>query len=264
MENYSTILGFQPVHSQGGYHERRPSGPDRRNITSSGDRTSHAEQLHAARPKTRRSPSVVSCSAGGRSGRKRTPARQEKPCTAQTAAKTSANNPVFCQFCGTRVAPLPPFEIPSAARPFARYSADKKIAGVCGGVARYFDLDSSLVRAIWLLCVLLAAPDCWSISSSGSPCRSIPAPHAVPHKPRMPNENRSDHPCSTRLTIPGQGPRIEVALESLRAIPESTAGASFMLAPAPSCVLCRAARTGSGLGGLRRKKADRAQCSARA
>ena len=65
-------------------------------------------------------------------------------------------NPVFCQFCGTRVAPAAPFGIPSAARPFARYSADKKIAGVCGGVARYFDLDSSLVRAIWLLCVLLA------------------------------------------------------------------------------------------------------------
>jgi phage shock protein C len=40
-------------------------------------------------------------------------------------------------------------------RRFARYSADKKIAGVCAGVARYFDLDSSLVRAVWLLCVFL-------------------------------------------------------------------------------------------------------------
>jgi phage shock protein C len=53
------------------------------------------------------------------------------------------------------VARGPVFAMPSPHRPFARYSADKKIAGVCGGVARYFGLDSSLVRAIWLLSVLL-------------------------------------------------------------------------------------------------------------
>ena len=39
--------------------------------------------------------------------------------------------------------------------PFARFSADKKIAGVCAGVARYLDIDATLVRAVWLLCVLL-------------------------------------------------------------------------------------------------------------
>lgn len=74
--------------------------------------------------------------------------------------KEIGEHPAFCQFCGSRVAPLPPPTAPfmpaGPKRPFARYSADKKIAGVCGGVARYFDLDSSLVRAIWLLCVLLA------------------------------------------------------------------------------------------------------------
>ena len=70
--------------------------------------------------------------------------------------KDIGDNPVFCQFCGARVAPAPIFGATSATRPFARFSNDKKIAGVCGGVARYFDLDSSLVRAIWLLCVLLA------------------------------------------------------------------------------------------------------------
>jgi phage shock protein C len=62
--------------------------------------------------------------------------------------------PVFCQFCGTRVA-FPDFNQPGPRRPFARFSADKKIAGVCAGVARYFDLDASLVRALWLLCVLI-------------------------------------------------------------------------------------------------------------
>lgn len=71
--------------------------------------------------------------------------------------KEIGEHPVFCQFCGTRVAPMPPIYTvpPGPKRPFARFSGDKKIAGVCGGVARYFDIDSSLVRALWLLCVLL-------------------------------------------------------------------------------------------------------------
>jgi phage shock protein C len=73
--------------------------------------------------------------------------------------KEIGEHPAFCQFCGTRVAPVPPaYTVPpfqGPKRPFARFSGDKKIAGVCGGVARYFDLDSSLVRALWVLCVLL-------------------------------------------------------------------------------------------------------------
>ncbi len=34
-------------------------------------------------------------------------------------------------------------------------SADKKIAGVCGGLADFFSLDASIIRVVWLLCVLL-------------------------------------------------------------------------------------------------------------
>lgn len=70
--------------------------------------------------------------------------------------KNIGENPVFCQFCGSQVAPTPFFGQAGPKRRFARFSADKKIGGVCGGVARYFDMDSSLVRAIWLLSVLLA------------------------------------------------------------------------------------------------------------
>jgi len=70
-----------------------------------------------------------------------------------SCGKDIGEQPVFCQFCGTRVAGIEPV-LPK--RPFARYSSDKKIAGVCGGVARYLDLDSTLVRAVWALCCFVA------------------------------------------------------------------------------------------------------------
>ena len=37
-----------------------------------------------------------------------------------------------------------------------RSSTDKKIAGVCAGLADYFDLDPTIVRVVWLLAVLCA------------------------------------------------------------------------------------------------------------
>lgn len=36
-----------------------------------------------------------------------------------------------------------------------RRSSNAKIAGVCAGVAEYFELDPTLVRALWLAAVLL-------------------------------------------------------------------------------------------------------------
>jgi len=38
-------------------------------------------------------------------------------------------------------------------RPLSRIR-DGKIAGVCGGVARYFDLDVTVVRVLWLLAAI--------------------------------------------------------------------------------------------------------------
>ncbi len=33
---------------------------------------------------------------------------------------------------------------------------DRKLTGVCGGIAEYFDIDSSIIRIIWLILVLCA------------------------------------------------------------------------------------------------------------
>jgi len=34
-------------------------------------------------------------------------------------------------------------------------SRNKKIAGVCAGVAEFFGLDATLVRIVWVACILL-------------------------------------------------------------------------------------------------------------
>jgi phage shock protein C len=34
-------------------------------------------------------------------------------------------------------------------------SKDKKIAGVCGGIAEYFDIDASLVRLGWIVLTVI-------------------------------------------------------------------------------------------------------------
>ncbi|MEJ8554740.1 PspC domain-containing protein [Tepidibacter sp. Z1-5] len=31
---------------------------------------------------------------------------------------------------------------------------DRKISGICGGIAEYFDIDSTMVRLIWVLFIL--------------------------------------------------------------------------------------------------------------
>ena len=36
-----------------------------------------------------------------------------------------------------------------------RSKTDKKIAGVCGGIAEYFNLDSTLVRLLWAMLFFL-------------------------------------------------------------------------------------------------------------
>jgi phage shock protein C len=43
---------------------------------------------------------------------------------------------------------------PVARRRLERSSTDKKIAGVCAGIANFFDLDVTLVRFIWLVAVI--------------------------------------------------------------------------------------------------------------
>ena len=36
-----------------------------------------------------------------------------------------------------------------------RSKTDKKLAGVCGGMSQYLNIDSTIIRLVWLACCLL-------------------------------------------------------------------------------------------------------------
>jgi phage shock protein C len=65
----------------------------------------------------------------------------------------------FCYLCGARQVASPTTAgTPRAAKRLMRSAVDCKIAGVCGGIAEYFGVDSTLVRLVWVLLVLMPVP----------------------------------------------------------------------------------------------------------
>ncbi len=63
----------------------------------------------------------------------------------------------FCNQCGasqTASANAPPPRTERLSRP----ADDQKIAGVCAGFARYFGVDATLVRILWIVLVIWPIP----------------------------------------------------------------------------------------------------------
>ncbi len=65
--------------------------------------------------------------------------------------KEIPNDVNLCGYCGTRVG-----YVPQPRRKLMRSRVDRKIAGVCGGMADYFDVDPTLVRVLWLIVTLFS------------------------------------------------------------------------------------------------------------
>lgn len=56
------------------------------------------------------------------------------------------------------IPPAPEAKSPQSRRCLERSATDVKIAGVCGGIAEYFEVDSTPVRLLWvILSILLGA-----------------------------------------------------------------------------------------------------------
>lgn len=55
----------------------------------------------------------------------------------------------FCSYCGSRVRPV------FSRRRLMRSAMDAKIAGVCGGLAEYLGVDSTIVRLVWAILAVI-------------------------------------------------------------------------------------------------------------
>lgn len=63
----------------------------------------------------------------------------------------------FCYFCGARLQ-VSSAGTARASKRLMRSSVDRKIAGVCGGLAEYLEIDSTLVRLAWVLLLFIPMP----------------------------------------------------------------------------------------------------------
>jgi phage shock protein C len=96
------------------------------------------------------------------------------------------DNSNFCYYCGTRQRVANAGCAPVQKR-LMRSSADCKIAGVCGGIAEYLEIDATLVRLVWLLIFIftgfvpggLAYLICWAVM----PQAPFPIPAAAQQAP---------------------------------------------------------------------------------
>ncbi len=65
----------------------------------------------------------------------------------------------YCQQCGVATGNYTSRSAtPSAGRVFSRPRTDKKIAGVCAGIARYMSIDVTLVRVVMLVLAVCPPP----------------------------------------------------------------------------------------------------------
>jgi phage shock protein C len=69
--------------------------------------------------------------------------------TCPNCRKDIAKDSNFCYYCGARQQTAAPGI--GVQKRLMRSSVDSKLAGVCGGIAEYLDVDSTIVRLVWVL-----------------------------------------------------------------------------------------------------------------
>ena len=82
--------------------------------------------------------------------------------TCTNCQKDIADGSKFCYSCGAKQPINPPPSAPGYYPPqkrLVRSTNDRKIAGVCAGLADYFDFDPTIVRIIWVLVTFVPGPN---------------------------------------------------------------------------------------------------------
>ena len=66
--------------------------------------------------------------------------------------KTLSDDARFCNYCGAGVGQHPVHP----PKKLIRSRADHKVAGLCGGLALYLELDPTLVRVLWVIITVMS------------------------------------------------------------------------------------------------------------
>jgi phage shock protein PspC (stress-responsive transcriptional regulator) len=119
-----------------------------------------------------------------------------------TNLDSSAN---FCPHCGIATKPGQPYP-PKPPRPLFRLASDKKIAGICSGLAYYLNMDVTLFRIIFVAVTiatgvvpfLLAYLIAWPIMPLGEPL-----PPREAYTPPSSPTTRHPEDSSTSATLVG-------------------------------------------------------------
>ena len=91
----------------------------------------------------------------------------------------------YCYFCGSRQNVAP--RSVGAGKRLMRSARDKKLAGVCGGFAEFFEIDSTIIRFVWVLFAIfggggiIAYIIAWIVMPR--PPEYVPAAAPVPQPP---------------------------------------------------------------------------------
>lgn len=75
---------------------------------------------------------------------------EDAPMYCNACGKAIVDDGRFCSYCGNVVGNAP------IAKKLIRSRVDRKIAGVCSGLAHYLDLDVSLVRILWFFITFIS------------------------------------------------------------------------------------------------------------
>lgn len=100
--------------------------------------------------------------------------------TCSRCQKDSGNDSSFCRFCGAPLHAAAP-----EPRRLHRLPSEKKIAGVCAGLAAYLRLDVTVVRLLWVMLSIIpgaivggviAYAGAWLLIPEGPDTASTPEP----------------------------------------------------------------------------------------
>jgi len=110
-------------------------------------------------------------------------------------------------------------------RQLTRSQTDRRIAGVCGGIGEYFDIDPTIVRVIFVLAALIGGPGLlayvvlWIVLPKGPP-RPADAPKPGSTRPLFAASNSAVRIAEERFA------RGEITAEELQRIRSDVLGTS--------------------------------------